>query len=782
MKDTPKNILIVEDEFIVAKGIQSILASNGYKVGSNCFSGEQALSEIENWRPDLILMDISLQGELNGIETAEIIKEKYKLPVIFLTAYSGHDFLSKAKQTDPYGYIVKPFKETDLLSNIEITLNRLCQEQKIQEELQHAKAEKIALANTIDISKKRILDYTNRLREEKFEQCRIEHSLKTTEKEYRNLFENAHDAIIIFSKETGAIIEVNNRACEIYGFHKEGFLQKGYYTLSVNPNEVTFLNSALELNGGKNSFSTSHITAHGKPITFSVNASFVTFKGIQSIMCINRDISEQINAQRKIINNREKYNHTLQSLPQPLFEADEDGKLIYVNNATLKTFGYSIQDFNRGILVKDLLSSGQDNKYENVVASVVSGKNLHGIEFSCIKKNGQNIQVVAYVSPIYKENVIVGTRGFLVDITQDKEKEIKIKNLHAALEQSADSVFITNRAGEIEYVNKSFTEITGYTESEALGKRGNLLKSGKHKPNFYKKLWKCLDEGNPFKGEFINRKKNGQFYWVRQTITPIKNETGEITHFISCGTDITEEKQARQKLELLQRQKNRQKEHESKISSISIIKGQEEERKRLSREIHDGLGQMLYGILLQIENFKVSEGFFNSNENINSITKYLREILGEVRRISSDLMPTELNDFGIFPAIIKVVNQLKAASSINFHISLPENFGRLEPIIEVTIFRILQEAINNAMKYANATNISVKYSEVNNKFTITVKDDGVGFNPICPKEYLGSGKGLGNMKERANLIGGALFVFSKPNIGTSIIFEHNKKLLKWKKR
>jgi two-component system, NarL family, sensor histidine kinase DegS len=145
-------------------------------------------------------------------------------------------------------------------------------------------------------------------------------------------------------------------------------------------------------------------------------------------------------------------------------------------------------------------------------------------------------------------------------------------------------------------------------------------------------------------------------------------------------------------------------------------------------------------------------------------------------------MPTELNDFGIFPAIIKVVNQLKAASSINFHISLPENFGRLEPIIEVTIFRILQEAINNAMKYANATNISVKYSEVNNKFTITVKDDGVGFNPICPKEYLGSGKGLGNMKERANLIGGALFVFSKPNIGTSIIFEHNKKLLKWKKR
>jgi len=128
------SILVVEDESIVAKDIQQSLKKLGYSVPSVENSGEDAIDAAGQHKPDLILMDIMLKGEISGIEAAQQIKNRYQIPVIFLTAYADESTLSKAKVTEPYGYIIKPFKEIDLHTSIEMALYKHGKEQEVRKE------------------------------------------------------------------------------------------------------------------------------------------------------------------------------------------------------------------------------------------------------------------------------------------------------------------------------------------------------------------------------------------------------------------------------------------------------------------------------------------------------------------------------------------------------------------------------------------------------------------------------------------------------------------------
>lgn len=128
------NILVVEDESIVSKDIQHSLKKLGYNVVGAASTGEKALELARTEHPDIVLMDIMLKGDMNGIETAEIIRQELSVPVVFLTAYADESTLSKAKVTEPYGYIIKPFKEIDLHTSIEMAIYKHSKEQEIIKE------------------------------------------------------------------------------------------------------------------------------------------------------------------------------------------------------------------------------------------------------------------------------------------------------------------------------------------------------------------------------------------------------------------------------------------------------------------------------------------------------------------------------------------------------------------------------------------------------------------------------------------------------------------------
>src|SRR4029453_6704516 len=126
-------MLIVEDERIVAMDLQGRLNSMGYEVVGHAVSGEEAIQKAEALRPDMILMDIMLDGELDGIQAAEIIRSRFTIPVIYLTAYADSATLERAKITEPFGYILKPFEERELHGHIEIALYKARMEKKLKD-------------------------------------------------------------------------------------------------------------------------------------------------------------------------------------------------------------------------------------------------------------------------------------------------------------------------------------------------------------------------------------------------------------------------------------------------------------------------------------------------------------------------------------------------------------------------------------------------------------------------------------------------------------------------
>ncbi len=229
----------------------------------------------------------------------------------------------------------------------------------------------------------------------------------------------------------------------------------------------------------------------------------------------------------------------------------QDNLLKYVNPALAEIFGYTVEEI-AGKLSPTNLTAPDDRARvaENI------GKRTQGTvrdirySFRGLRKDGTLIDVEVHGARIEYDGrpAIVGT---LLDITERRRAEAEIRKLSSAVEKAADSIFITGADGTIEYVNPAFETITGYRREEAVGKTPRIVKSGKHDPAFYRKFWGTLLRGEVYRDVFINRKKNGQLYYEEVTITPLTDERGEITHYISAGKDITERMQTQERLHYL---------------------------------------------------------------------------------------------------------------------------------------------------------------------------------------------------------------------------------------
>jgi PAS domain S-box-containing protein len=146
--------------------------------------------------------------------------------------------------------------------------------------------------------------------------------------------------------------------------------------------------------------------------------------------------------------------------------------------------------------------------------------------------------------------IFLGTRQMRKRLDQQfqaeellRRSEEKFRQLSRAVEQSPASIVITNPAGDIEYVNPKFIEVTGYTVAEVLGKNSRVLKSGEKSPEAYRELWQAISAGQEWRGEFHNKKKNGELFWESASISPIRDPAGRVTHYVAVKEDITARKQ-----------------------------------------------------------------------------------------------------------------------------------------------------------------------------------------------------------------------------------------------
>jgi len=163
------------------------------------------------------------------------------------------------------------------------------------------------------------------------------------------------------------------------------------------------------------------------------------------------------------------------------------------------------------------------------------------------RMNGEEFQATVLLARVeIKGKTLI--QATVRDISARKAAEAQIRKLSQAIEQSPSCAVITDKEGRIEYVNQRFVELTGYSREEALGKNPRILKSGEHPPEFYKDLWDTILAGEDWQGQFCNRKKNGELYWEMAHIAPLRDEKGEITHFVAMKEDVTYRKQIEEQL------------------------------------------------------------------------------------------------------------------------------------------------------------------------------------------------------------------------------------------
>ncbi len=218
-----------------------------------------------------------------------------------------------------------------------------------------------------------------------------------------------------------------------------------------------------------------------------------------------------------------------------------DGSLTYANRAWRETLGYGQEEIT-DLSIFDVIRPDDHAVYRDAVKQAMAGS-VGRIQTTLVAKDGRRVPVDGYVNCSQGEND-EWTVQIVLHGSSIKGIEEQLRLARLALESAANAIVITDRDGNFIWINPAFTLLTGYGWKEAIGKNPRLLKSGKHEPEFYEELWDTILAGRVWQGETINRRKDSSLYIEEQTIAPVVNEQGEITHFIGIKQDITARKRA----------------------------------------------------------------------------------------------------------------------------------------------------------------------------------------------------------------------------------------------
>jgi PAS domain S-box-containing protein len=350
-------------------------------------------------------------------------------------------------------------------------------------------------------------------------------------------------------------------------------------------------------------------------------------------------------------------------------------------------------------------------------------------------------------------------------------------------------VFLFNLSTlKIEFANEYVFSLTGYSSAEfkerTVEEIMNMVPT--EDLNNLRMAFEVMMSGQDsdyYGNSFRIRHKDGSLKRVNSKERVYKRDSeGHPTHLLCSVMDVTEQYSAERYKEALTRLQSLQQKKTQKIRNLSLLQGQEEERKRLSRELHDGIGQLLTAIRIKlndIEHQNIEDAKLKAK--IEDVKDIVIQTIKEARNISNALVPIDLYDFGLDSALKKLTETARqhAGCEVSFNSNLDGH--RLNPTIEIEVFRITQEAVNNSIKYASAKSIDVNlsYSEKNGTLKIMIIDDGNGFDydpDYIYKKNTSRSFGIRNMNERARIISGKLAIISHKGQGCVISLEVPLKL------
>ena len=346
------------------------------------------------------------------------------------------------------------------------------------------------------------------------------------------------------------------------------------------------------------------------------------------------------------------------------------------------------------------------------------------------------------------------------------------------VEESPTSVIITDLRGKIEYVNRKFTTLTGYTRAEVLGKNPRLLKSGRQSPSIYAELWRTIVAGGEWRGELCNRKKNGELYWELAAISAIRGDDGTIAHFIAVKEDITDRKGMEELL------------HHAKASAEAANLAKSQFLANMSHELRTPLNSILgFSQLLEMQGMERTGALTDKQREylrwIRDGGEHLLDMVNDVLDLSKieagrvDLEKRPFDTATLIHRVLTTVRSLAAKKHLHVDTDFDPELGLLDAD-EVRIKQVLYNLLSNAIKFTEREHkIGVEARGRGDACEITVWDEGIGidladreriFEPFeqLRKGHEGHGTGLGLtiVKNLVELHGGAVTVESDVGKGS----------------
>lgn len=355
-------------------------------------------------------------------------------------------------------------------------------------------------------------------------------------------------------------------------------------------------------------------------------------------------------------------------------------------------------------------------------------------------------------------------------ISEIKENSVKeLKSLNYAMENTLLYCRIAPD-GSIIHIGEKFAKLLNYTKFSSNKKFSEVLTTDeKEQLNIDRIIFEKQRSG--WQGEIKIINKEDQTIWLDLSMVPVTIKKDELELLIVCF-NITERKKAQREVERLNIENSTEKINQQKVISSKIVENQENEQNRIAKEIHDGIGQMLTGLKFSLESINLDDKE-KSAQKIEYLKKLSLDIIKGVRTATFNLMPPELSDHGIVSSLAKLTQELSKLTGKEILFYNKTDFSqRLDSLIEINIYRLTQEAINNAIKYAESSHIIVQLSHSETLLSIIVDDNGKGFDihSVDKKRNSESGMGLLFMKERIQYINGRVFIKSIPGEGTRITF------------
>jgi len=502
------------------------------------------------------------------------------------------------------------------------------------------------------------------------------------------------------------------------------------------------------------------------------NYPFFDVDGSPQVLTLGFDITQRKQAEERLRQSQIRLAEAQRIARLGSWEWDFQSQKAIWSEEVYRIFGLNPEGFTPSLeAVMAYVHPEDEAKVRKGLEDTLAGVKPYNLVSRLIRPDGSVRYVHSQAEAVFDENGkpqrLLGTAQ---DITERRQAEMRLRaseeRFRAIFEGAGLGIVLWDLEGRIMTANAAQLRMLGYRDEELRGKSFlEITHPGDRARNaeLFTELKTGLRDNYHLEKRLL--RQDGSDFWVRVTVSLVRGLEGDPRCCIGTTEDITARKEALEEL--------RESEKNLRLLASQLLTAQEDERRRISRELHDELGQALLVLKLQaksIENELQPEQQQIRNE-CREMRVNLDQVVDNVRRLSRDLSPTMLEDLGLSAAIYRLIRDFSKHYHIECNVQ-ETNIDDLVPLeARVTIYRIFQECLTNIGKHSQATRLTVSINKTHNRVSFIIQDNGRGFNPaLRGQQAAGQGMGLAAMEERARMVGGLLSIWSQEGAGTKISF------------